>query len=276
MIRFNTHSSQIAKLLFNYTSLFPYQSPLIKNNSIYKCCTILNGVIQQCQQFLAFLDPQNDQTTSTATNLQFSSKKLILHQPSSSTKGSTTSASKSALSSSTTSLTSKNTTKTVFKTTKSKQTKTTNTPPLSTSKFPKTNLFTYADKNIKLIQSSNDSLISQSNKLGNAEVGIIIACTGGVVVLSLMLILAMLCYKRHRYGAIYLSKSQKQYASSSQETISEVKSNSSTIENNVNIATLTTLNKTQDDSFQNTKSKKSSKYLTIFLIILVGNLIYFN
>lgn len=71
----------------------------------------------------------------------------------------------------------------------------------------------FLEKNIKVISSSNGSLftVSERDRLGNAEVGIIIACTGGVVIISLVLILGMLCYKRHRYGAIYLSKYKLDY-----------------------------------------------------------------
>ena len=49
--------------------------------------------------------------------------------------------------------------------------------------------------------------ITIQNEMSDAEIGIIIACTGGIIVIAFIFVLGMLCYKRHRYGAIYLSKS---------------------------------------------------------------------
>lgn len=36
--------------------------------------------------------------------------------------------------------------------------------------------------------------------IGDSQIGIIIACTAGVFILALILILFLLCYKRYRYG----------------------------------------------------------------------------
>ena len=54
-VKFST--IQLSSNLINYTSLFPYENQnetsLIKENSNYQCCTVLNGDIVNCQTFLA-------------------------------------------------------------------------------------------------------------------------------------------------------------------------------------------------------------------------------
>ena len=42
-IGFNTVSNQITNDLFIYKSEFPSNSRHVTNNTIYKCCTIMNG-----------------------------------------------------------------------------------------------------------------------------------------------------------------------------------------------------------------------------------------
>jgi hypothetical protein len=199
-IGFNTHSSQISKYLFNYTSLFPYQSPLIKNNSIYKCCTILNGVIQQCQQFLANIKinstQKNDINKIYFTNFQ------------------TTKVTKTS--------TSKLSTKIVS--TLRNEENNDNTKELQTNKIEKKLKVTAS---ILVSITATLPVVTQSYQISNSIVGIIIACTGGVIILSLVIILSMLCYKRHRYGAVYLNKSSftgKHLASSLQDNISDISS----------------------------------------------------
>ncbi len=66
-IGFNTVSNQISDNIYIYKSEFPDSSPLIQNNSIYKCCTILNGQIQECQQFLANIYSSPTTTTTKTT-----------------------------------------------------------------------------------------------------------------------------------------------------------------------------------------------------------------
>lgn len=62
-IGFNTVSNQISENIYIYKSEFP--AKYAKNNTIYKCCTILNGNIQKCQQFLAniYAPPSTSTTT---------------------------------------------------------------------------------------------------------------------------------------------------------------------------------------------------------------------
>lgn len=49
----------------NYTSLFPLDSSLLRNNSVYKCCTLFDGKIQSCQRFLAYIYAPPPTTTTT-------------------------------------------------------------------------------------------------------------------------------------------------------------------------------------------------------------------
>lgn len=59
---------QIDDEIFNYTSLFPNNSNLIKNNTNYQCCTVLKGEIVHCQQFLSIIySPPETTTTKRAT-----------------------------------------------------------------------------------------------------------------------------------------------------------------------------------------------------------------
>ena len=52
----------MSKNIINYTSSFDASSKFVRDNTIYKCCTMLNTVIVNCQQFLAISN-----TTSRAT-----------------------------------------------------------------------------------------------------------------------------------------------------------------------------------------------------------------
>lgn len=49
----------------NYTSRFPLESSLLRNNSIYKCCTLFDGKIRSCQRFLAYIYSPPTTTTTT-------------------------------------------------------------------------------------------------------------------------------------------------------------------------------------------------------------------
>ncbi len=58
----------ITSTLLNYSSEFPYDSQLVKNNTSFKCCTMLNGNALTCQQFLALVySPPTTTTTTTTT-----------------------------------------------------------------------------------------------------------------------------------------------------------------------------------------------------------------
>ena len=194
--------------MFNYTSIFPSQSPLIQNNSIYKCCTILNGIIQQCQQFLAYTELNTTQPLTTPTPLTNSKTKTKLIT--STLPLTTTSTSNSSTTSTTT-------------------TNTVSSSNLTTAEFKLSQI--YIEKGIKIIEKNENkqqllavrmssttisinsqtnnisSTITIQNEMSDAEIGIIIACTGGIIVIAFIFVLGMLCYKRHRYGANYLSKS---------------------------------------------------------------------
>jgi len=198
------------------------QSPLIQNNSIYKCCTILNGIIQQCQQFLAY----TELTAVVATKKQ----QTILTDTSTS---SSSSSSSSSISTSILTSSSSTATTTVITSTLSLTSYTIPTISDIVSTDQTTVEFKFSqvsiEKGIKIIENNENkkvlvnmasstkisinSVTSNSNstvnmkEMSDAEIGIIIACTGGIVVIAFLFILGMLCYKRHRYGAIYLSKS---------------------------------------------------------------------
>ena len=53
----------MSKNIINYTSSFDSSSKFVRDNTIYKCCTMLNSVIVNCQQFLAI---SNATTRATA------------------------------------------------------------------------------------------------------------------------------------------------------------------------------------------------------------------
>jgi hypothetical protein len=53
--------NKIEDTLLNYTITFPLRSALVRNNSIYNCCTFKNGSMINCQAFLAFIiDPPTE------------------------------------------------------------------------------------------------------------------------------------------------------------------------------------------------------------------------
>lgn len=59
----------LSDMIDNYTSTFPIKTNLLRNNSIYKCCTLLNDKIVSCQRFLAYiyLPPATTTTTTVST-----------------------------------------------------------------------------------------------------------------------------------------------------------------------------------------------------------------
>lgn len=57
----------INDLYVNYTSLFPLDSSLLRNNSVYKCCTLFDGKIRSCQRFLAYIYAPSTTTLTTTT-----------------------------------------------------------------------------------------------------------------------------------------------------------------------------------------------------------------
>jgi hypothetical protein len=59
--------NSIGDYFLNYTSVFPIWTNLLRNNTVYKCCTLLNNQIVQCQRFLAFIYTPPSTTTTTTT-----------------------------------------------------------------------------------------------------------------------------------------------------------------------------------------------------------------
>lgn len=54
--------------ILNYTSMFPYESNQLQNNSVYKCCTLYNEEVRSCQRFLAYIYTPPTTTTTTTTS----------------------------------------------------------------------------------------------------------------------------------------------------------------------------------------------------------------
>ena len=67
-IAFNTISAQITNNILNFSTVFPYYLVPIHNNSVYMCCTLLDGIIQECRQFLAYIQYTPTTTTITTTS----------------------------------------------------------------------------------------------------------------------------------------------------------------------------------------------------------------
>ena len=131
----------IANSLSNFTTTFDARSPFVKENKIYKCCTMLKSDIIDCQQFLAYFNV----TQPATARLPLSIAKQI------------------------------------------------NAITVSTLQAD------YADVPTK----------SSGGRLSDTEIAIIVACTAGTIILSLLTILCLMCYKRHRYGAVCLHSSMK-------------------------------------------------------------------
>jgi hypothetical protein len=66
----------ITSTLLNYSSEFPSDSHLAKNNTSFKCCTMLNGDVLACQQFLALVYSAPTTTTTTTTTTSVITKKV--------------------------------------------------------------------------------------------------------------------------------------------------------------------------------------------------------
>jgi hypothetical protein len=72
------YTNRIGDDLYNFTSTFPAKSPLVRNNSIFNCCTLKNGTIINCQSFLAYIvdKPEKNFTTVSLTTLTSTSANL--------------------------------------------------------------------------------------------------------------------------------------------------------------------------------------------------------
>ena len=66
--------NKIEDNLLNYTITFPVQSTLVRNNSIYSCCTFKNGTMVNCQAFLAFIIYPKQQIKQQQQQHQIQSK----------------------------------------------------------------------------------------------------------------------------------------------------------------------------------------------------------
>ena len=72
---------RINKTILNYTSVFPATSGLVNNNTYYRCCTLLNNTIKNCQQFLAVIhnNPNGGVNLLDLPYQEFITTRKVLH-----------------------------------------------------------------------------------------------------------------------------------------------------------------------------------------------------